>query len=109
MRESVSPSEGVRNMLEMETRLQAFSGWCPICAPSEGETEMRGNDTPSEGGKEYGGGAGGVGGERGKEYGGGAGGVGGERRKWKVGGESKSFVFLGTFQENVRYYGKIQG
>ena len=94
MRESASPSEGVRSMLEMETRLQAFSGRCPICAPSEGETEMRGNDTPSEGGK---------------EYGGGAGGVGGERRKWKVGGESKSFVFLGTFQENVRYYGKIQG
>ena len=100
MRESASPSEGVRSMLEMETRLQA-------CAPSEGEwkmresaspsegvTEMQGNDTPSEGGK---------------EYGGGAGGVGGERRKWKVGGESKSFVFLGTFQEKVRYNGKIQG
>ena len=81
MRESASPSEGVRSMLEMETRLQAFSGRCPIYTPSEG----------------------------GKEYGGGAGGVGGERRKWKVGGESKSFVFLGTFQENVRYYGKIQG
>ena len=55
---------------------------------------MQGNDTPTEGGK---------------EYGGGAGGVGGERRKWKVGGERKCFVFLGTFQENVRYYGKIQG
>ena len=51
-----TPSEGVRGMLEMETRLQAFSGRCPICAPSEGETEMQGNDTPSEGGKEYGGG-----------------------------------------------------
>ena len=94
MRESASPSEGVRSMLEMETRLQAFSGRCPICAPLEGERKMRGSASPSEGGK---------------EYGGGAGGVGGERRKWKVGGESKSFVFLGTFQENVRYYGKIQG
>lgn len=76
-----TPLEGVRGMLEMETRLQAFSGRCRLCPPSKG----------------------------GKEYGGGAGGVGGERRKWKVGGESKSFVFLGTFQENVRYYGKIQG
>ena len=49
MRESVSPSEGVRSMLEMETRLQAFSGWCPICAPSEGERKMRESASPSEG------------------------------------------------------------
>ena len=37
-------------LLEMETRLQAFSGRCPICAPSEGEWKMRESASPSEGG-----------------------------------------------------------
>ena len=35
----------------METRLQAFSGRCPICAPSEGEWKMRESASPSEGGR----------------------------------------------------------
>ena len=48
-----TPLEGVRGMLEMETRLQAFSGRCCFCLLSEG-------------GKKYGGGAGGVGGGNGK-------------------------------------------
>ena len=33
----------------METRLQAFSGRCPICAPLEGERKMRESASPSEG------------------------------------------------------------
>ena len=50
IRESASPSEGGRSMLEMETRLQAFLWRCPICAPSEGERKMRESASPSEGG-----------------------------------------------------------
>ena len=50
MRESVSPSEGVEGLVEMEMQLQAFSWRCPICAPSEGEWKMRESASPSEGG-----------------------------------------------------------
>ena len=35
--------------MAMETRLQAFSGRCPICAPLEGERKMRESASPSEG------------------------------------------------------------
>ena len=35
--------------MAMETRLQAFSGRCPICAPLEGGRKMRESASPSEG------------------------------------------------------------
>ena len=92
MRERASPSEGVEGLVEMEMRL--YGGLAAVvylrtfgrCAENAGKCLTYGRWE-------------GVWRRSGRS----------RRRKWKVGGERKCFVFLGTFQENVRYYGKIQG